>query len=486
VKLIELPGLSANAEVGDCDITGLENDSRQVKPGDLFMAYPGALSDGRNYIKQAVESGAAAILYDPVNDYSPAALSLQIPCIPVEQLASRLAGFASAFYRQPGHALDITAVTGTNGKTTIAYQLAQAHSLLGQAAAYIGTLGQGEVKQLKVLDNTTPDALCLQKLMNDYRNRQFKQVCMEVSSHALSQQRVDEIPFSQAIFTNLSHDHLDYHHNMQEYAAAKAKLFATNGLKWAIVNQDDEYTSHMLSSLKKGAKALSYAIHQAADVKVTHWHMDRTGTDLELDTPWGAQHIKIKALGEFNIYNCLAVFSSLMISGYAAEQVTAIMPQLQSAPGRLEVVWNNPLIIVDYAHTPDALKNVLITLNQLKTGHLWVVFGCGGDRDKSKRALMGQVASDYADKMIITSDNPRTESPESILDDIAEGIAVKDYFREADRKKAIEMAISQASSEDIVLIAGKGHEDYQIIGDVKSSFSDQHVVGEYFKSAKQL
>lgn len=480
MKLQELLKHFSEIKVADSTISGLENDSRNVKPGDLFIAYPGASSDGRQYIAQAIASGAAAVLYDPQGGYSLPQVDSDLPCVPIEQLAERLDKIARIFYKDPSKALTITGVTGTNGKTSIAYQLAQAHALLGQKSAYIGTIGQGEVDQLKPLANTTPDALCLQKLFADYRQQGISQVCMEVSSHALSQGRVDGVCFTQAIYTNLSLDHLDYHHSMQDYAQAKALLFSRPELQYAIINQDDEYAEIMRSAIPKDCKQLSYGLHQPADIKVSDWQMSMQGTALQLDSPWGKQRFTLQSLGAFNIYNALAIFSSLMAAGYPVEKVTQTMTKLRAAPGRLEVVSNNPLIIVDYAHTPDALKNVLMTLNQVKKGRLMVVFGCGGDRDKSKRPLMAEVASDLADRLFMTSDNPRTEDPEGILNDMEKGLKIKTHCtREIDRKKAIQQAIDEADTNDIVLIAGKGHEDYQIIGKEIFPFSDQDVVREY-------
>lgn len=461
----------------DCVISDVKNDSRQIKEGDLFLAYPGALTDGCLFIDKAAASGAAAITYDPI--HAPASLRLPttIPCIPIPQLAEKISAIAKRFYDNPADSLSLTGVTGTNGKTTIAYQLAQAHSLLGQKSAYIGTIGQGNVTLLKPLENTTPDALCLQKLFHEYRQQGIKQVCMEVSSHALSQHRVDGIPFNQALFTNLTLDHLDYHHTMEEYAAAKAQLFASPELEWAIINQDDPYQQLMSQAVKSNVNIIKYGMRKACDVSASIRHMDITGTEIDVHSTWGVHHLKINALGAFNIYNSLAIFSSLMASGYEAEQVVLVMSQLKAAPGRMEVLASSPYVLVDYAHTPDALENALITLQQLKKGQLWVVFGCGGDRDKSKRAVMGKAASLYADKIVITSDNPRSEDPKSIINDIAEGISsLTPIVKLINREEAIAHALAGAEKDDIILIAGKGHEAYQQIGSVKHPFSDQEVV----------
>ncbi|CEG56428.1 UDP-N-acetylmuramoyl-L-alanyl-D-glutamate--2,6-diaminopimelate ligase [Legionella fallonii] len=477
MKLTQLLKPWIKQEVFDCVITDVKNDSRQIKPGDLFIAYPGAAADGRLFIEKAVSLGAAAVAYEPDNFPPSCILPSSVPCVAIPHLAEQLADIAKRFYDNPSQSLTVTGVTGTNGKTTIAYQLAQAHHLLGQGAAYIGTIGQGDVNQLKPLDNTTPDALCLQKLLHQYKQQAIKQVCMEVSSHALSQHRVDAIEFKQAIFTNLTLDHLDYHHTMEAYGAAKALLFATPSLEWAIINQDDHYQQLMSEAVNPLAKKITYGMHQECDVKAINWRIDINGTDIEVRSPWGNHQVHIKALGEFNIYNSLAIFTSLMASGYPADKVIEVMAQLKAAPGRMEIVTNSPYVLVDYAHTPDALENVLVTLNQLKKGHLWVVFGCGGDRDKTKRPIMGKAASLHADKVVITSDNPRSENPESIVNEIADGIANSvDVVKLVNREDAIAHALNKASKEDIILIAGKGHEAYQQIGTIKHAFSDQDVV----------
>ncbi|KTD82906.1 UDP-N-acetylmuramoyl-L-alanyl-D-glutamate--2,6-diaminopimelate ligase [Legionella waltersii] len=477
MKLSQLLGPWINQEYNDCSITDLKNDSRQVKSGDLFIAYPGAATDGRLFIDSAVKLGASAIVYEPQNFPSSCNLPSTIPCIPIANLADKLSDLAKRFFRDPGEDLQLTGVTGTNGKTTIAYQLAQAHELLGRKSAYIGTIGQGSVNNLKNIDNTTPDALCLQRFLYEYRQDGIQQVCMEVSSHALSQHRVDSLCFNQAIFTNLTLDHLDYHKTMEAYGAAKARLFAREELQWAILNHDDEAHQLMAKHLKNHVRKMTYGLHEGCDVKALSWAMDITGTTIDVQSPWGEHSLSIHALGQFNIYNSLAVFSSLLASGYSPETVVKTMTHLKAAPGRMEIVSKAPYVLVDYAHTPDALENVLVTLNQLKKGNLWVVFGCGGDRDKTKRPIMGKAASRFADNVIITSDNPRSEDPQVIIDEIAVGVS-KDssLFKLSNREEAIAFALNKANENDIILIAGKGHEAYQQIGKVKHPFSDQEVV----------
>ncbi|KTC99729.1 UDP-N-acetylmuramoylalanyl-D-glutamate-2, 6-diaminopimelate ligase [Legionella geestiana] len=471
-KLLEPFTTAASAPV---DILGLSNDSRSVAPGDAFLAYKGALADGRDYIAKATAAGAAAILFDPENFNGE--LPEHIPAVPIEHLGARQAELASRFYGVPSERLAITGVTGTNGKTTIACQLAAAHSRLGAACSYIGTLGEGDVRALRPLANTTPDALAVQKLLYRFAEEGKKRVCMEVSSHALVLQRVACVRFESAIFTNLSHEHLDFHHTMDAYARAKAMLFETEGLRTALLNADDAATPFMRQHVVPGCEVLTYGLHNDADVFATDWQSTLGGSRLTVRSPWGKHEIALQSPGEFNLSNGLAVFASLLLAGYPVAEVEAIMPTLAPAPGRLERVASNPEVFVDYAHTPDALENVLKTLSALKQNRVIVVFGCGGDRDKTKRAEMGEIASRYADSVILTSDNPRSESPQAILDDICKGLHAETPVQcIPDRREAIRQALLQSAPDDMVLIAGKGHEATQEIKGVKTPFSDKAVV----------
>lgn len=473
LKELLVPWVSSS--VPDVEILGIQNDSRQIKEGDVFFAYPGALCDGRLFIQKAVEAGARAVVYDP--DKLPGNLTQTVPCIPIEQLASKLAAMASHFYGNPSQHLHLTGITGTNGKTTIAYQLAQAYELFGEKAHYLGTLGHGSVHCLQVSKNTTPDAVCLQSWLSAYQHQNIQHVCMEVSSHALDQGRVDGVEFTQAIYTNLSHDHLDYHHTMQAYAQAKAKLFAHPHLTHAILNKDDAYMQYMSEQLSRACKQITYGLTPKSDIQAIDLKISMHHTEFTVLSPWGAFPIKSKMVGKFNVYNSLAVFTSLAAYGFDPQDIALILSQLTAAPGRMEVVSQKPCVIVDYAHTPDALENVLATLAPLKRNRLWVVFGCGGDRDKMKRPLMGGVVSRYADGIIVTSDNPRHEDPEQIIREIMQGVIHdKQVLQIIDREEAIQKSLELASDDDIILIAGKGHETYQQLGDTSISFSDQEVV----------
>ncbi len=464
----------------DVHIHGLQNDSRHIRPGDLFIAYPGAVTDGRHYIHQAIHAGAVTVLYDPDDFLLDSDSVNTIPVIPIPKLSQKLAMIALHFYHYPASQMSVTGVTGTNGKTTIAYQLAQAYDLLGSPAAYIGTIGQGDVHALKPLANTTPDALCIQHLLHDYVVGGIQQVCMEVSSHALSLGRVEGIGFRQAIYTNLSHEHLDFHGSMEAYAKAKARLFAIPTLPCAVINQDDAYTLLMQQHVPSTCRLLTYGIDNASDVRAVSWQTGMSGSTINVESPWGQHQLHTQSLGRFNLYNTLAVFTSLMASEIASvDAVVDVMSQLKPSPGRMEIVAQHPCVIVDYAHTPDALENVLITLVDLKPQTLWVVFGCGGDRDRTKRPLMGRVASQYAHVIVLTNDNPRGEDPELIIQEIRQGMPVDSHIHAIpDRRAAIQYVLNNANANDIILIAGKGHEDYQIIGNQRFPFSDQLAVRE--------
>lgn len=483
MKLQELLAAQGVASSWDTPIFGLQSDSRRVVPGDLFLAFPGASVDGRSFIEEAINAGAVAVLYDPEGFF--VSSSMVVPCIAMPALGSRVAAIASFFYGEPSHHLSVVGVTGTNGKTTIAYQLAQAYAYFGRRAAYVGTLGEGLVGALRCLQNTTPDALTLQHCLSEYQQTGFTDVCMEVSSHALVQQRTANIVFRQALYTQLSHDHLDYHQTIQAYAEAKAMLFTTPSLEYAVINADDAFAALMQSSVPKTCRVLTYGLYASCDFKAENIVLSMHGSTFDVCSSWGRVPIKIKTLGLFNVYNALAVYVSLVASGFDRVEIGRVMAQLEAAPGRMEVVTQTPCVVVDYAHTPDALDNVLKTLVHVNRGKpsskIWVVFGCGGDRDALKRPMMGRVAAQHADHIVLTSDNPRTESPSSILNAIASGIDTPEKVSTImDRQEAIYHALGNAKPDDVILIAGKGHETYQQIGLQRFAFSDQAVVRGFF------
>lgn len=467
----------------DIEVTGIAVDSRKVKPGFLFLALKGHQDDGKVYIQQALAKGARVILSE-----EPLQIEHAIHfCLP--NIASYVADIACRFYDYPGKNLSITGITGTNGKTTIAYLLSQAHIALGRKSAYIGTLGAGIIGDLVDTGMTTPGPIELQSICHDFVESGLEDVVMEVSSHALHQNRISGLDVKFAVFTNLTHDHLDYHPSIADYAESKAKLFQMPGLEAVIMNMDDPYHEKMLKHANSQAKVYGYAMNTPTDVYVKNTFWTLEGMHLELSSLWGDVNLHMRLLGQFNIYNALAVFTCLMAQGYKLNHVLKVMKTLKPAPGRMEVCAQSPLVIVDYAHTPDALKNALYTLKEFKeatkAGDLWVVFGCGGNRDPFKRPVMGKIAHMYADQVIITSDNPRHEQPTEIMSQIVGGMSSEKKFMQIeDRKLAILTCLEQAKSEDIVLIAGKGHEDYQIIGDEKFFFSDQAVVNEFNQTQK--
>lgn len=469
-----------DVDLQSIDILHIENDSRKVVPGTLFFAYPGYLVDGRNYISSAIEQGAVAVVYESTGFALP--IDEVVPCIGIDGLKDKLAAIAARFYANPSNRLKVIGITGTNGKTTVAYQLAAAYSALDEKSAYIGTIGQGLIGNLKTLANTTPDGMCLQKLFATYLKQRVTTVCMEVSSHALCEGRVNNIDFVEAIYTNLSREHLDYHKTMLQYAAAKAQLFTNTNLQRAVINIDDQYANIMLAACPEVCEVFTYGFSEEADFQAYAAEFNLSGCRFKVKSRYANTDLACKGIGSFNIYNSLAIFVSLVVSGYAVSQVVKVIGNLDSVSGRMELVAKRPYVFIDYSHTPDALENALqslvnLQINSDSKGKVWVVFGCGGDRDPGKRALMGKVASRLADNVIVTSDNPRTEDPLQIINDIMQGIdTTKNCQQVIDREEAIISALRLAQTEDSILIAGKGHEDYQIIKDKKIHFSDKEVV----------
>jgi UDP-N-acetylmuramoyl-L-alanyl-D-glutamate--2,6-diaminopimelate ligase len=452
-------------------LSSITTDSRQVQPGSLFLAYPGEKSDGRRYIEEAIRQGAGAILWEPQDfSWNPAWKIENTSIKNLRQQASRIAG---QFYKNPSDAMWTIGVTGTNGKTSISHWLAQCFNYLERKAAVIGTLGNGLPNHLTPTQNTTPDAVLLQKLLAEYVREEVSVVSMEVSSHGLDQGRVAGVHFDVAVLSNLSRDHLDYHGTIEAYADAKRKLFMLSDLKYAILNADDAFGAELAQTLREHkSNVLTYGIHQG-EVRASNIQFSHRGVSFYAVTPYGQAHVSASLLGRFNVYNVLAVLATLLVSKVSLADAVAAIAQIQSANGRMQKLGGDgaPLVVVDYAHTPDALEKVLQALREQSNGRLICVFGCGGNRDRGKRELMGRIASDLADAVVVTSDNPRDEKPEDIVQEILVGMHGK-FAVEPDRAKAINIAISSAKLEDIVLIAGKGHEDYQEIAGARHYFSD--------------
>ncbi len=471
-----LPGMSLSPALAGTPVKGLCLDSRLIEPGQLFIAIPGASADGRDYLHHVLASGAVAALAEADG------LDFQDPLvIPVEGLNRQLSELAGRFYGDPSASLSLTGITGTNGKPTCSLLLTQLFSLAGYPAGVIGTLGCGVARDGQVAltetGMTTPDAITLQSLLADFVNASVDRVAMEVSSHSLDQCRVSALEFDTAVFTNLSRDHLDYHGDLVSYAHAKSRLFTLPGLVHAVINIDDPVGAEMTLQLPPSVALCTYSLcNPAATVYASDITFSASGLQANVITPWGEGLLVSPLLGRFNLQNLLAVLAAACIQGLTLEQVLSVLPDLQSVTGRMEKITNGvgPMVIVDYAHTPAALEQVLLTLREHCKGQLWCVFGCGGDRDRGKRGQMGAIASQLADRTIVTSDNPRSEKPDEIIADIVRGVAAGAAVDAiADRALAIQSAVWEAADVDVVLIAGKGHEHYQLIGAERLPFSDQ-------------
>ena len=482
LRLSQLLAGLADISVGDdVTVTGIKLDSREVLTGDLFIALPGTKQHGNTYIEEAVRLGAAAVVYDAATDL-PASTDADIPLIKVTEIAQQAGIIASRFYNQPSNAMTVTGITGTNGKTTCSVLLAQALNMLGARSSLIGTLGAGLWGQLAAATHTTPDAVTLQSQMATLHDQGSDELLMEVSSHGLQQGRVNGTDIDVAVFTNLSQDHLDYHGSMQSYGAAKARLFQQFDLDLAVINSDDKFGRELLSGSVLSSESInarrviSYGI-DSGDVRAHHISLHSDGISMQVKSPSGELFIDSKLMGRFNVYNLLACVSVLLATGHAADEVARVLSNAESAAGRMECFSSaHATVVVDFAHTPDALQQALIALREHIAGqHLICVFGCGGDRDKGKRPLMGRIAEQFANIVIVTDDNPRHEEPSKIRGDILSGMQ-QPSMQVADRRKAIEAAWALAEPGDIILVAGKGHESTQQLGDLKVPFSDRQVV----------
>lgn len=449
-------------------------DSRTVRPGDLFLAVPGALSDGRQHIADAIQRGAAAVAFESID--APVLLEAgACVFVPVRGLRVQLSATAGRFYGEPGRSLDLIAVTGTNGKTSVTQLLAQALDVLGERCGLIGTLGNGFYGELHDARHTTPDPLAVQAELAQLRQAGAKAVAMEVSSHGLDQGRVEALDFDIAVFTNLSRDHLDYHGDMAAYAEAKARLFAWPGLYARVINLDDS-VGRELAHRPAPSRLITYSLEdKSASLFCTDVQFSEKGIRARLITAQGDGLLRSSLLGRFNLCNVLAVVGALLGLGHPLDEILRVLPQLEGPIGRMQRLGGGqqPLVVVDYAHTPDALENVLQALRPHVQGRLWCVFGCGGDRDRGKRPLMAAMAERLADGVCVTDDNPRTETADSIRADIFTGFTQPEAVQHIpDRATAISTLIRQASAQDVVLLAGKGHEDYQEINGVRYAFSD--------------
>ena len=464
-------------------------DSRAVSPGCLFLACRGRTHHGISFVPEAVALGARAILYETDGRTAPASLPGRIFVRGVPELHRHASAIAGRFFDAPSHHLTIAGITGTNGKTTCAYLLAQALNLVGRRTAFMGTLGYGFPDALTASQLTTADAVSVQRQLAQLRALGAECVALEVSSHALDQERVAAVRFHTAVFTQLTRDHLDYHGTMAYYAAAKAKLFAWPMLAARVVNIDDPIGAELARAgapsklIVTTRRAASFALPPAAAafVRATSVRMRPAGLALEIESTWGRCALEVPFLGDFNADNVLTVLAVLLAWQLPLATAADAVARAPAPPGRMEPFGEGPHALVDFAHTPDALTQSLRAARAHCRGRLWIVFGCGGDRDPGKRSIMGEVAARLADEVVITDDNPRSESPQAIVDDIRRGISIGRAYRvDHDRAHAITATLGAAAPEDLVLIAGKGHEAYQIYGKERRAFSDQAVVRAYF------
>ncbi len=497
-------------QVATTEVKGLQLDSRQVKSGEIFMAYPGHATDGREYIEQAVEAGATVILLEKkdsetilktlLNDNQQVTASAktlsgvaplelynykEAVLIPVENLSSKVSQIAARFYGSPTKKMSVIGVTGTNGKTSCAYLLAQALEFLQYPTLMLSTVGNGNPSKLKATENTTPDAIAIQRLAAEYLARKNYHLTMEVSSHGLVQSRVAAVQYKIAVFTNLSQDHLDYHSDMESYFEAKRQLFLSEELEAAVINADDEYGRRLLADDAIVCRKIAYSCeNKDEELDIENWIVAKNqtfnmrGIQAELHTPWGTSKLRSGLLGHFNLANLLAVSGALgELFGDINKWIVALNAA-KAVPGRMQnfTASGKATVVVDYAHTPDALDKTLTSLREHCAGELWCIFGCGGDRDNSKRPLMGAMAEQKANQVILTDDNPRTENAEAIVSMIRDGMKNKTTQYIAKRKEAIEFALKNSTANDIILVAGKGHEDYQQIGKKKVHYSDLETV----------
>lgn len=478
MKISELlAGIVTVAASEDRDIQRIMLDSRTIQPGDLFIALKGYQQDGRRYIPDAIAKGASAVLVENTEgDFQYHASAEKFPIIPIAHLPQHLGDIAARFYHYPARQLKLFGVTGTNGKTSCTHFIAQCLTALNQACGIVGTLGSGFYGALKETGFTTPDALTLQACLQSFVENHAQAVAMEVSSHSIDQGRINSIEFEIGIFTNLTQDHLDYHGDMTTYAAVKKRFMAELPVRHLVMNADDSYGQQWIKELAPQKSVTSYSTTSAAaHVYAKNIQLTLQGMTADIVTPWGTAKIQLSLIGLFNLSNVLAVIAALGVYGIPFDQIIQTVQRIRPVPGRMQLLGGRekPLVVVDYAHTPDALQNALQALRAHTQGKLVCVFGCGGDRDKGKRPLMAKVAEQLADQVIVTSDNPRHEDPAIIAEAIRAGFLQPErVFTELDRSKAIQNSIQWSEAADCILIAGKGAEHYQQIGDQKLPFDD--------------
>lgn len=469
---------------GDIDrlVGSLQLSSQKVERGDVFMALPGVTADGRDYIDSAIVNQASAIIFEKLGSERKDDVVEGIPLIGIENLKSKVGIIASRNYDNPSRQLNVIGVTGTNGKTTSAYLVAQALNGCAQLCAYSGTIGAGLVGELKKSELTTVDAISLQAQLANFVEQGANALAIETSSHGLDQGRANGVEFSIGVFTNLTQDHLDYHQSMEKYAEAKKKLFEFESLRHAVINVDDSFGRELAEFCKRDRpdiQCITYGM-QSGVLKPDDLVVNDQGLSFSIILNGERVQIGSRLLGEINVLNLLAAIGVLLACGIDSKSVASVMPSLSAPPGRMEAfrgALTQPMVVVDYAHSPDALERALRSLKSLSQGRVFVVFGCGGDRDQGKRPQMGAVAELLADVVIITDDNSRTEPAEEIVQQIQSGMNHPARVIH-DRKQAVSEAIRSATAEDIILVAGKGHEDTQSVSGHRIPLSDREFVVE--------
>ena len=454
-------------------IEGLSLDSRSVGQNQAFVAVGGERTHGLNYVAQAEANGATVVLHDGLAEVP----ATGIPAVEIPGLGEQLSALAARYYHAPSEHLTVAGVTGTNGKTSVVHFIAQAWQRDTGDAGIIGTIGYGPLDKLKPAAMTTPDPISLQAMLAGCVEQNLEKVAMEVSSHALDQGRCDDVAFDAAVFTNLSRDHLDYHGSMEAYETAKRRLFTDCKPRFAIINHDDPAGKALIRHVAQSTQVLSYGTNGSTELRASIMNMDSSGMTISIASPWGGGKLHTGLLGAFNVSNLMATAGTLALLGMPWNRVMHQIEIMHPVPGRMQCLGgevNQPVVVVDYAHTPDALEQALLALRAHLHGRLVCVFGCGGDRDTGKRPMMARVAESLADRIVLTTDNPRNELPDEIIGDMMTGLdqpASAEVV--ADRGEAIRQAILGSHSGDIVLIAGKGHEAWQETSGKKIPFSDE-------------
>ena len=479
---MSLAALLDDVSVPSVAVSGLTEDSRSVAEGDAFIAVQGQSSDGHDFAHVAEKQGAACVLAEhPVS-------GLTIPVVLVADLRSRRGALAARFYAHPSSDLTCVGVTGTNGKTSIAYHVADIASKMGVPSGVLGTIGWGRPPDLEPSHLTTADAITTQRRLACLRHDGCQTVALEASSHALAQGRVDDVQFTVGVFSNLTRDHLDYHDDTRAYGAAKQRLFEFDSIKRCILNVDDAFGRHLFEVLAKddGKEVVTYGA--SGDVGWQNVAFHDHGLSAELVTPWGDHVVTLPVFGEFSLSNVAAAVAVLCGAGLPFAGVVEAAAELTPVPGRMEFFRQpgKPTVVVDYAHTPDALSKVLAALRTHCRGRLVCLVGCGGDRDPGKRPMMARAAARGADVVCLTSDNPRSEDPEAIIDQMRAGLeSAAEGFEVVDRHQAIRRVLAEAGSDDVVLVAGKGHEDYQEVRGERHPFSDRKIVRDLLAASSQ-